>query len=267
MITNEQKYIKMSQQDKYFDFDLTSDLNDYNILPQDNYTSLSAKNDSRATVMQILKKRSQKRETAIYGNIFYRELNTAKLDPDSIKAKEIQLKKLIKRLSRADQPNKGKHKIKKVMSVKTCRESCRSLEKIKLHQQKKKEHIEAAAEAEKKKFETKQELSKKALEKIQKEQSLKLQLRREGREKQILRSKVHSILTKDADPGCEKFWKDDERYLILQQKEFKLKGKKHQPVKGISGLSLANYKNNTVLRSSPDEALFNTLTEAELSLV
>jgi len=195
--------------------------------------STQAKQQTRSVVLSILKERSQKRQAVLLRDLIESKKIMAKWKLEETKANEEKYRALFDKLSQPKKMAEDDQSLKKLdemrKKIELAEQRAREVmeQRLKSHPPKplkeklykKEAEIQKISEMRKTLFVKKLEQADKTLSKTFHDKMLKLQLKRERREKQTLRSKVQLALTTAVSKSCNKFWKDYERYAAILQKD------------------------------------------------
>lgn len=237
---------------------------------------------ARAGVMEILRNRGERRKAVRLRDQMEQRRIRAKWRFEETQAREERFRHLFNRLSqtrsfaRESSAAKLAHEIKSKME----RAQQRAEEERKRRATgegdlaaQQKEHLdrynaEYERQLQKRKEENaaKLKLAAETLAKAKKEQELKRRLIREHREKQTLRSKIHTTLTVKARNVCDRYWKDNQRLADIDAKEAaklaKNKSSATLPPTHTGGPSQPGLQSD-----DPQKVLLNYLSQGEIEQV
>eukprot|EP00826_Nyctotherus_ovalis_P065477 TRINITY_DN9627_c0_g6_i3.p1 TRINITY_DN9627_c0_g6~~TRINITY_DN9627_c0_g6_i3.p1 ORF type:complete len:418 (-),score=149.55 TRINITY_DN9627_c0_g6_i3:233-1486(-) len=241
----------------------------------------SYKEQSRDMLLEILNEHQENRKAVLLRELKKEAKVAASWDYKETKAREERQRKLLSRLSKPRKCYSGAEADEAVDKIRQkieaaeqrangairCRKEATELDLAKERVEKKNEMVMKEQELVVQNYETKQRKLEESLSRVADERMLKFRLKKERREKQILKSKIQIILANLSKRSCHRFTKDYERFATAQQKDNVEHGKENTENQLYDSIMAIRIKVQQENDNTPNSVLTRSLTKKEIELI
>jgi len=241
----------------------------------------ACKEYSRETILEILNERKENRDAILLRELKKKAKIAANWDYKEMKAREEKQKKLLSKLSK---PRKSYEEEKVDNTVSTINQKIKvveqrtdntikdkieklDLDKVKEKAEKKNEKVTKEQEIVLQNYITKQEKLEKSLSRVADERVLKFRLKKERREKQILKSKIQIILASLSKKSCDRFLKDCQRFVTVLEKDKMEYGKGNEERQLYNSTTSMHIRIQQEKDNDPNSVLARSLSKKEIELI
>jgi hypothetical protein len=248
------------------------------VMSMKNLSYNTYKEQSRDMILEILNERKENRNAILLRELRKKAKAAASWDYKELKAREEKQRKLLSKLSKPKKYNEADKVVskdnQKVEAVEQrTSDSIRygaeksPLDEAKERAEKKNERIMREQEIVMQNYMAKQKKLEDSLARVVDERMLKFRLKKERREKQILKSKIQIILANLSKKSCHRFAKDYQRFATVIEKEKIKHGNKNEEEQLYNSITSMHMRIQKEKDNDPNSVLARSLTKKEVELI